>query len=245
MRPVTVEEVMTRSVVSVREDTPFKEIARTMHQHGVSGVPVLDDDGQLRGIVSEADLLLFEEEPGEPRRRRSFVEWFIDPRRLAEIEARTEDVRARDFMTREVVTVTPHTPVRQASKLLLDAGVKRLPVLDVQGRVVGIVSRRDLLSPFLRSDEEIAREVREDVILGAMWIDPSMIRADVKGGVVHLEGRVDRRSVKEILVELVHRVDGVVGVKAEDLEYERDDRDIRPEPPRSELDWGENWVRHR
>ncbi len=85
MRTVTVQEVMTRDVVSVREDTPFKEIARTMHEHGVSGVPVLDDEGRLQGIVSEADLLLFEEERGEPKRHRSFVEWFIDPGRLAQI----------------------------------------------------------------------------------------------------------------------------------------------------------------
>ena len=245
MRTVRVEEVMTPEVVSVREDTPLKGIARTMHDHGVSGVPVLDDDGRLQGIVSEADLLLFEEEQGKPKEHRSFVEWLIDPRRLAEIEARTKDARAGDVMTRVVVTVAPQTPIRQASKVILDAGVKRLPVVDAEGRVVGIVSRRDLLSPVLRSDEEIAREVREDVILGAMWIDPSMIRAEVKDGVVHVEGRVDRKSVKEILVELIHRMDGVVGVEADHLEYERDDRDIRPEPRQSELDWGENWVRHR
>ena len=245
MRSVTVEQVMTTSVVSVREDTPFKEIARTMHEHDVSGVPVVADDGKVLGIVSEADLLAFDDEGGRRQRRRSFLEWFIHPRRPSEIEARTENVQARDVMTRDVVTVAPDTPVQQASKVLLDAGVKRLPVVDRNGPVVGIVSRRDLLSPFLRGDEEIASEVREDVILGAMWIDPSMIMAEVKDGVVRLQGRVDRRSVKEILVELVGRVDGVVGVQADELEYEQDDRDVRPEPPRSPLAWGENWIRHR
>ena len=244
MRSLTVEQVMTRDVVSVQEDTPFKEIAQIMHEHKVSGVPVLDERGTLRGIVSEADLLAFEEGHDASKSRRSFTELFIRRGRLEEIEAESERIRARDIMTRDVVTVEPQARVQQASKILLDAGVKRLPVVD-GGRVVGIVSRRDLLSPFLRSDEEIAREVREDVILGAMWIDPSMIRADVKDGVVHLEGQVDRRSVKEVLVELVHRLDGVVGVQAEALEYERDDRGVRPEPPRSELHWGENWVRQR
>ena len=245
MRSVTVEKVMTTSVVSVREDTPFKEIAQTMHERNVSGVPVVTDNAKLLGIVSEADLLAFDDRDGRRQRRRSFVEWFLHPRRPSEIEARTVNVQAHDVMTSDVVTVTADTPVQRASKVLLDAGVKRLPVVDEEGRVVGIVSRRDLLSPFLRGDEEIASEVREDVILGAMWIDPSMIRAEVNGGVVRLQGRVDRRSVKEILVELVGRVDGVVGVQAEELEYEQDDRDVRPESPRSDLAWGENWIRHR
>lgn len=244
MRSLTVEQVMTRDVVSVQENTPFKEIAQIMHEHKVSGVPVLDERGTLRGIVSEADLLAFEEGHDASKGPRSFAELFIRRGRLAEIEAESERIRAQDVMTRDVVTVEPETPLQQASKILLDAGVKRLPVVD-GGRVVGIVSRRDLLSPFLRSDQEIAHEVREDVILGAMWIDPSIIRADVHDGVVRLEGRVDRRSVKEILVELVHRVDGVVGVEAGDLEYDLDDRDVPPEPPRSELSWGENWAAHR
>lgn len=244
MRSVTVEEVMTSDVVTVRQDTPLKEVARVMHERGVSGVPVVDEEGKLVGIVTEADLLSFEEK-GKPPRRRSLLEWLIDPMRLAEVEADVKGARAADIMTPEVVTVTAGTTVRQASKLLLDRRVKRLPVVDGEDRVIGIVSRHDLLSPLLRADDEIAREVREDVILGAMWIDPSMIRATVEEGVVHLEGRVERRSEKEILTEMIRRVDGVVGVDADDLEYAHDDRDLPPEPPRSELDWGENWVRHR
>lgn len=243
MEETKVRDVMTTEVVSVREDTPFKEIARTMHEHRVSGVPVLDRDGRLRGIVTEADLLAVEQD--EPRGRRTFLEWLVHPAGLVEIERRTEGLTAGDLMTRNVVTVRPDTSVREAVKTLLQAKVKRLPVVDPEGRVVGIASRPDLLSPFLRPDEEIAREVREDVILGAMWIDPSMIVAEVKDGVVRLEGEVDRRSVKEILVELVRRVDGVVGVDAEGLGFRSDDRGVRPQPPRSELGWGENWVRRR
>jgi len=122
--------------------------------------------------------------------------------------------------------------------------VKRLPVVDDDARVVGIVSRNDLLSPFLRPDEDIEREVKEDVILKALWIDPSMIRVEVKDGVVHLEGRVETKSVKEILIDVVQRVDGVVGVEADSLTYDLDDREIPPPTPRSDLEWGENWIRH-
>ncbi|HUG88358.1 MAG TPA: CBS domain-containing protein [Actinomycetota bacterium] len=238
-----VSDVMTSDVISVREDTPLKEIARLMHERRISGVPVVGDEGRLEGIVSEADLLALEEERVEPKRRRSFVEWFIDPSRLAEIEARAEDVRAKEIMTRDVVTVGSDAPIREAIKAMLDAGVKRLPVVDDDGKLVGIASRTDLISPMLREDDEIEREVKEDVILRSLWIDPTMMLVDVEGGVVRLEGRVESRSVKEILVDMVRRVDGVVGVEADDLSYEVDDREIEPPPARTGLTWGENWTR--
>lgn len=238
----TVEDVMTRDVVSVREDTPFKDIAALMHEHRVSGVPVVGDDGRLVGIVTEADLLMAEEEH-EPRRRRSFVEWFIHPKRLQEIEGRAEDVRARDIMTRKVVTVRPGTTVREAMKVLLDAGVKRLPVVDDDGRVVGIVSRGDLLAPFLRPDEEIEQEIRDQVVVRTMWMDPETIEVSVSRGVVRLAGRVERRSERDILVEFVHRVDGVVGVEADDLTFEWDDREVEAPPPHDAPARGEEWTR--
>ncbi|HEX6209019.1 MAG TPA: CBS domain-containing protein [Actinomycetota bacterium] len=238
-----VSDVMTTDVVSVEEDTPFKEIARLMHEHRISGVPVVDGRGHLQGIVSEADVLTMEEEKVEPKRRRSFLEWFIDPKRLSEIEARAEDARAKDIMTSAVVTVRPDTPIRRAITRLLDAGVKRLPVMDEDGKLVGIVSRTDLMSPLLRPDQEIEREVKEDVILRSMWIDPTMMVVEVEEGVVRLEGRVESRSVKEILIEMVRRVDGVVGVDADQLEYEVDDRDVEAPPSRAGLQWGENWAR--
>lgn len=238
-----VSDVMTSDVVSVRDDTPLKEIARLMHERRISGVPVVGDDDRLEGIVSEADLLALEEERVEPKRRRSFVEWFIDPKRLAEIEARAEDVRAKDIMTRDVVTVAPEAPIREAIKTMLDAGVKRLPVVDEGGKLVGIASRTDLISPMLREDDEIEREVKEDVILRSLWIDPTMMLVEVEGGVVRLEGRVESRSVKEILIDMVRRVDGVVGVEADELSYDLDDREVAPSPSRSDLKWGENWTR--
>jgi CBS-domain-containing membrane protein len=116
-------------------------------------------------------------------------------------------------MTREVVTVRPQDPVRLAIRTLLDAGVKRLPVVDDEGRLVGIVSRGDLLRPFLRSDEEIAAEIEVDVIRRGLWSDPWAIRAEVERGVVRLTGEVEDEEERDILLDVVRRVDGVVGVE--------------------------------
>lgn len=243
MRALKVKDVMTPTVVVIREDTPFKEIVRLMHEHRVSGLPVLDAEGRLIGIVTEADLLVVEEEPAEPKRSR-FIEWFINPGRLAEIEARAEDLRAADIMTRAVVTVDPDMTVRQGAKALLDAGVKRLPVIDEDRRVLGIVSRADLLVPYLRPDQEIAEEIRDDVIFRTMWLDPLAIEVHVEGGVVRLRGTVDRRSVKEILTELVRRVDGVVSVEDE-IGYRWDDRKTKLTAPMGAPGWSENWVARR
>jgi CBS-domain-containing membrane protein len=218
---MTVRDVMTNSVVTTSPSAPFKYVLRIMQDHRISAVPVVDDTGRLVGIVSEADLL--KAESADPPSRNFFLGWFVPPARLAEIERRSEDLRAEDVMTRDVLTVRAETSVSLAARTLLGAGVKRLPVTDEGGRVVGIVSRADLLRPYLRSDLEIRTEVVEDVILGAMWVDPSTLDVRVHRGVVTVGGQVELRSAKEILVELIRRVSGVVGVRDE-LSYEEDDR---------------------
>lgn len=220
MRPMIVGDVMTRAVITAHEGTSFKELVRLMADHRVSGLPIVDDEGGLAGIVSEADLLLAEE--GEPKLRTLYLRWFIHPKRLAALRHEAEGVRAGDIMTREVETVRPRDRLHVAAKVLLDSGVKRLPVVDEGRRVVGIVSRRDLLRPYLRSDEEIEAEIRDEVLGRTMWIGPRAVRVEVDEGTVRLQGRVERRSVKELLVELVRRVDGVVGV-ADRLRYDEDD----------------------
>jgi CBS domain-containing protein len=227
MKGLRVADIMTRSVVTARQDLPFKDLVRLMHKHRVSGVPVVDEDGRLAGVVSEADLLRSEEKGRQPRPKSLFLEWLLHPKRLEEMERRVQDVRASDVMVTDVITVRPDTPVEEAIGTLLRHGVKRLPVVDAENRVVGIASRRDLLSPFLREDDEIRREISGDIIARTMWIDPATVEVGVQHGVVRLRGRLDRRSTKEIVVDLVHRVDGVVGVEDE-LTYEVDDRGARP-----------------
>lgn len=222
MRKVKVESVMSRDVVTAAPETSFKELTRLLSEHNISGIPIVDDERKLLGIVTEADLLWTEKER-EPKRRSRFLEWFIDRKRLAQIEKLASDFRAGDLMTREVVTVEPQTPVREAVLRLLEAGVKRLPVLDPEGRIVGIVSRTDLLSPFLRTDEDIRKEILEDVILGVMWLGPATFNVSVKQGVVRLRGQLEFRGTKEILVHLVNLVDGVVGV-VDELTFRQEDR---------------------
>lgn len=238
-----VREVMTSEVVTAGPETPFKEVVRLMHEHAISGLPIVDTEGVLVGIVTEVDLLFVEEEKGEPRRPgRSFLTWFVHPVKLAEIEDRSAAITAADIMTRGVVSVGPDTTVRRAIRTLLDAAVKRLPVVDENGRVVGIVSRRDLLTSFLRTDEEIAGEVEQVVILETMWLEPDTIRVDVRDGVATLTGRVGSRSTKKVLLELVRKVDGIVGVQ-DRLSFEWDDRKMRLQEPLAAPRKPENWSR--
>ncbi len=212
MRITKVQDVMTRDVVTASPEAAFKDLVRLMHERGVSGIPIVHD-GRLVGIVTEADLLGAERAAREPRRRRRFLEWFIDRGLLERVERAARDLRARDLMTREVVTVRPQDPVRLAIRTLLDAGVKRLPVVDEEGRLVGIVSRGDLLRPFLRDDEEIRAEIEGDVIRRGLWSDPWAIHAEIHRGVVRLRGEVEDEEEREILLDVIRRVDGVVGVE--------------------------------
>jgi CBS domain-containing protein len=230
VKDLRVADVMTRQVVTVHRNDPFKNLVRLMSEHEVSGLPVIDDDRRLIGLVSEADLLRAWEEDRQPRPRSLFLEWFIDRRRLEEIDAAIPDVRAEDVMTREVITAAPETPVEEAIAVLLRHGIRRLPVIDGDKRVVGIASRRDFLSPFLRTDDDLHREVQEEVIYRTMWLDPTSVDVGVRDGVVRLRGTVDRRSTKDIMVELVRRVDGVVGVEDDELAFREDDRRHVPPP---------------
>jgi CBS domain-containing protein len=115
-------------------------------------------------------------------------------------------------MTSPAVTVGSDAPLGEAARLMTGHAVKRLPVVGPDGRIVGIVARSDLLKIFLRTDAEIAHEIREDVVRRTLWIDPTTIRVVVRDGVVTLEGQMERRSLIAVLLGLVHAVDGVVGV---------------------------------
>ena len=213
MKKATVADVMTRTVISAGKDMPFKEIARLMAENGVRGLPVLSDDDQVVGVVSEEDLLKALDGG------HSHLEWLIDGRR-GDLSG---DVSAGDLMSREVVSVAPEQQVDEAARIMLRNGITRLPVLDDAGHLVGIVTRTDLLRRYLRSDEAIRQEIAEDLILETMWIDPSTIRVTVEAGVATLEGRVETKSTKELLVELVRRVDGVIGVE-DRLTFAADER---------------------
>lgn len=199
-----VAAVMTTDVVTVAPGAVYKEVVERLRDHRVSAVPVVDAERRVIGIVSEADLLLKEERPvsgpGGP---------LVHPHGDA---ARAEARSAAALMSSPAVTVGPEATLTEAARLMHRKHVKRLPVVDADGRLVGIVSRADLLQVFLRSDESIAKEVREDVLRHALATDPDSVGVTVEEGVARLEGQVETRSLARIAARLVRAVEGVVAV---------------------------------
>ena len=231
-----VRDVMTCDVVTVDEDTPFKEITQLLADCRISAVPVLDSDGRVVGVVSEADLLPKEEYPEGPPGG-----WLFEGRRRRQTRAKATGDTAVELMTAPAITIAPDASLAEAAWLLHRHQIKRLPVLDPAGPLLGIVSRADLLKVFLRSDDQIAREVRQEVLRRALWVDPDTIDVEVGDGVVTLTGQLERRSLIPITVSLVHGVDGVIEV-VDRLGFEFDDRTITiPSDPL--IDWATG-VRH-
>ena len=184
----TVADVMTREVVTVGPEAPFKVCADLMRIHDVSALPVMGAN-RLLGIVSEADLMRTVADGG---------------RRLALV--------ARDVMSVDVVTVGPSATVAAAARLMFDRNVKRLPVLDSTRRLVGIVSRSDVLRVFLRSDESIRKDVAH--ILDEMpLLGRGRVEIEVREGVVRVRGEVPNSNLATLLVRLIAGVPGVVGVE--------------------------------
>ena len=216
MRRASVSDVMTRDVVTVRPDTPFTEIVRLMETRRISGVPVLHPDGHVLGVVSESDLLAKERfKSPDPAHR------FESGLQLRERD-RAEAVKAAELMTTPARTVTQDVSIVEAARLMADTRCNRLPVVDRDGRLVGVVSRGDLLRLFLRPDEEIRDEVTNDVLQHYLWQDINLLRVEVHDGVVHLSGILDRRSLIPVAINLASAVEGVARV-VEDLGYEQDD----------------------
>jgi CBS domain-containing protein len=219
----TVRDQMTRDVATVGVSTPYKAVVELLESRRISAVPVLDPDGRVIGVVSEADLLAKVEFEGvdEPAP-------FLDRNRKA--RAKAVGTTAGDVMTSPAVTITPEESVTAAARLMDRKRVKRLPVVDTDGRLVGIVSRHDLLRVFVQTDESIRAEVLDGVFRRILWIEPPQVAVDVEGGVVTLAGELDQRSVVDIAVRLTTAVDGVVGV-VNKLGYRVDDRRLEAPDP--------------
>ncbi len=231
MRSV-VRDVMTEPAVAVSDSTPFKEIVSTLARHDVGVLPVLDRDGRVLGVVSEADLILKEEGP-QTRGRRAF-HW-----KRSRLERRRMRARvAGDLMTAPAVTIGPDETIVAAARTMTERRLRSLPVVDEDGRLLGIVSRRDLLAVFLRSDPDLRDEVVHRVLGDVLSIDPATIPVRVRNGVVTLEGRVERKSMLPLITELVGAVEGVVGIDVR-TEFESDDTsELRRERPWLALSYG-------
>jgi len=201
-----VKDVMTADVVTVRGDTPFKDMASMLGMSRISALPVVDGAGKVIGLVSEADLLVKEAGQAVP------PGWFAGLRRRHDHE-KAVGITAAQLMTSPPVVIHPDESAQHAAWLMYDRGVKRLPVVDGAGHLVGIVSRSDVLGVFGRPDEEIRREVTDEVILGSFLMDPALFEVTVASGIVTLAGRPETAAVGRSLIERVRHLDGVVAVR--------------------------------
>jgi CBS-domain-containing membrane protein len=214
---LTVRDIMTTNVATVRASASFKEIALRLREHQVSAFPVLDEDGMVIGVVSEADLLLKEalslplpEEDALSEDAREEAQPGILRQRARE---KARAVTAADLMSRPAVTVGADDSVEHAARLMYARRVKRVPVTDAAGRLVGIVSRTDVLSVFGRAGEEIREQIVEEVIRGEFGADPGRFEVTVADGIVTMRGQPGSVSLGRDLLARVRHVQGVVSVR--------------------------------
>jgi CBS domain-containing protein len=202
----TVQDVMTARVVSVPESAGYKEIVTLLRRNRVSAVPVVDPAGRVTGVVSEADLLVKQTAPALPAGAVRMA-WRLRER------SKASAATAAELMTSPAVTVTPDVDVAKAARLMRDRQVKRLPVVDAEGRLAGIVSRMDVLSVYERPDEQIRGEVATGVIAGRFRLDPADFEVTARSGVVTISGQAESRAVALSLLGAVRDVEGVVAVR--------------------------------
>jgi CBS domain-containing protein len=187
-----VRDIMTTGVVTIRPDTPYREIAAMFREHRVSGFPVTADDGKVIGVVSESDLLTL----ADGRHHRG-----------------DGPATAADLMTCPAVTASPDDLVQTAARVMHSHRLQRLPVVDREGRLEGIVSRSDVLSVFRRSDAEIRREITQDVIADGFFTDPARLTVTVHNGIVTLEGEPGSAVLGAGIASQVEHLEGVVAVR--------------------------------
>ena len=201
----TVKDVMTTRVVIVNKNVSFKVLAAGLKRHHISAFPVVDDDRKVIGVVSEADLLAKEAliagdglKPGLRHRKD---------------RSKAAGLKAGDLMTAPPVMIYPDEPVALAARLMYTFKVKRLPVVDTDNHIVGIVSRSDVLSVYDRPDADIRREIMDTVILEKAVTDPGRFMVIVNEGVVTLDGHPETTSNGHAIVTDTWHVDGVVSVR--------------------------------
>ncbi len=205
----TVKDVMTTRVIWVKKDASFREMATTLRQYRVSAFPVIDDAGKVVGVVSEADLLAKQALDGGEDGMPGMITGLL--RRREQEKAR--GVTAGEVMTSPAVTVRPEDTVEHAARLMYTRKVKRLPVVDAGGHLLGIISRADVLAVFDRTDIQIRDEIMTEVLREEFLIDPKEFRVRVKDGVVTLEGQAGTAVLGHEIVRRVRHVQGVVAVR--------------------------------
>lgn len=213
---MNVGDIMTSEVTTIGGDAPLKEAAMLMVHAGISGIPVVDDEGRVIGIITEADFVAAEADRSWGRQRKRLLANFF-----GEAETAAASV-VSDVMTKEPHTIDSASSVTEAARRMTDLDVKRLPVVTPDGTLAGIISRADVMGAFARSDEELKAEIEADVIDRIMRLAPGSVDVAVEDGVVKLKGVVETKSDARLLEELAVRVEGVISVDS-DVEYGRDD----------------------
>ncbi len=195
-----VRDLMTTDVVAVGPTTSTRDAARMMFRYRVSGLPVVDPDDHVLGIITEGDFLEME------------------------LKRQDEGVLApevKDVMSHSVLSVSPDLEIMDAARFMHEHSVKRVLVVE-EGRMVGIISRFDIVAAFTRPDDLIEDEIREDLIRRVLFVDPETVDVQVANGVVTFVGTIGTRTEARLVEELARRLDGVVGVE-NNLDWRIDD----------------------
>lgn len=212
---VRIRDVMTKSVITISGDTPLKEAAVVMGRNRISGLPVMDGD-ELVGIITESDFVTRLAEDGG-----GLLDALLG-RKQADIGGSVAEA-----MTREPLTIGPDESVSAAARVMSEHRVKRLPVVDGSGRLVGLVSRADLMSVFARPDDRIESDILNEGVVGLIGADRESVSIEVRDGVVRLAGTVGSVTEKRMLEEFARRVAGVVTVESQ-LQASIDDTRLPP-----------------
>ena len=223
---MNVRDLMTSVVITARPEMSLKEVATTLAQCGISGVPVVDENDRVVGIVSEGDILFKERGPAERKGTRARLRHALGTDAQSKFAAQT----ASQAMTAPAKTIEPWRSVSAAAARMLEEGVHRLPVVDDKSRLVGIVTRADLVRAFVRSDAEIKREIREELLERVLLLEtPAAVTVEVDQGEVTLAGTLPMRTDAELLLALVARVPGVVAVDSS-IDWQQEGPTEHPAP---------------
>jgi CBS domain-containing protein len=202
----TVRDVMSTHVIAAHRNATYKEIAAMLHAQRVSAFPVIDDDNKVIGVVSETDLLAKEAFGGT-------VPGTLQGMTRQRLRSQVNAVTAAGLMSAPAVTIGPDEPVVNAARLMFNKRVKRLPVTSDDGKLIGIVTRSDVLSVYSRPDAEIEREVTQDLILGRFGCDPARFTVTVGDGIVTIDGTPETAAVGYDIVDAARHAEGVVAVR--------------------------------
>jgi CBS domain-containing protein len=213
-----VRDLMTTDPITTTPGALLKEAARIMVREKISGLPVMEGS-KVVGIVTEGDFLRQEANRDQPYRLSLLEALFGEGAAEPAVET------VGEVMTEPVITITPDATVSEAARVMSHRKVKRLPVLDDGGNLIGVISRADVVNAFTKPDEVIEDEVREDIVRRLLFLEPDVIDVGVDDGVVTLSGELENRTEAHLLEELTRRIAGVVRVVS-NLTYEVDDQRI-------------------